>query len=487
MSKPSIIVIGAGMAGLTCAAYLAKAGFAVQVFEQHTRPGGYISSFQRKGFTFPAGPTSFGSNGIIFPILQELGLENSIRFARAGHQISWAEKDIPLINPQQLERELALIFPQERAGLQRYFRWVKICGEGFGDLMDSGVMFGRHAGRSAFGTMLRHPLFPWAVAKVRNQTNRSLHRRYFSDPRLIALLDRLGYPVMSGQSTLGMWTAYFNDTWVPVGGMQSMADRLAQCAQAHGGVIHFGQSVRRIRLEGQRARGVELEDGTCVSGDWVISAADLMHTCLDLIGQEHLGAGMPAKLARALPSESTFTVFLGLRGSPQLSAVLERFRNSHVNYCGKDGRQLHLVLLSKDDPSLAPAGGHALSLGYLSPYAEWENLKDDPARYRAEKARRTDALLRQAEEFIPGLGAHIAVQESATPLTCERYTGNWRGGTAGWCWDPQAAQRFDWQRDIPVEHFRAIGHYVFNPGGVPTAMITAWYIAQEIIKEGISS
>ena len=93
MSKPSIIVIGAGMAGLTCAAYLAKAGLAVQVFEQHTRPGGYISSFQRKGFTFPAGPTSFGSNGIIFPILQELGLENSIRFARAGHQISWAEKD----------------------------------------------------------------------------------------------------------------------------------------------------------------------------------------------------------------------------------------------------------------------------------------------------------------------------------------------------------------------------------------------------------
>jgi Phytoene dehydrogenase and related proteins len=482
LNKPSIIVIGAGMAGLTCAAYLAKAGLAVQVFEQHTRPGGYISSFNRKGFTFPAGPTSFGSNGIIFPILRELGLENSIRFARAGHQISWAEKDIPLTNPQQTESELAQIFPQEQANLRRYFRWVKIGGEGLQDLMASGVMFGRHAGRSAFGTLLRHPLFPWAVGKARNQTNRSLHQNYFSDRRLIAMLNQLGYPVMSGQNTLGMWISYFDDTWVPEGGMQSMADGLAQCVQAHGGEIHLRQSVRRIRLEGQRACGVELEDGTGVSGDWVISAADLMHTCLNLIGQEHLGAGMPAKLAAALPSESAFSVYLGLRGSPQLSAGLERFRNSHVSYSGKDGRPIHLVLLSKDDPSLAPAGGHALSLGYLSPYTEWENLKDDPAGYRAEKTRRTDALLKQVEEFIPGLGAHVEVHESATPLTCERYTGNWRGSTAGWCWDPQTVQHFDWQRDIPVEHFRAIGHYIFNPGGVPTAMITAWYIAQEIIK-----
>ncbi len=487
MNKPSVIVIGAGMAGLTCAAYLAKAGLAVQVFEKHTRPGGYISSFERKGFTFPAGPTSFGSNGIIFPILQELDLENQIRFVRAGHQISWAEKDIPLINPQQLERELAQVFPAERASLRRYFRWVKIGGEGFQDLMNSGVMFGRRAGRSAFGTMLRHPLFPWAIGKARNQTNRSLHRQYFSDQRLIAMLDQLGYSVMSGQSTLGMWTAYFNDSWVPVGGMQSMADGLAQCVQAHGGQIHLGRSVRRIRLEGQRACGVELEDGTGVSGGWVISAADLMHTCLDMIRQEHLGAEMAGKLARALPSESTFTVFLGLRDSPQLSASLERFHNSHVSYCGKDGRPLHLVLLSRDDPSLVPVGGHTLSLGYLSPYAEWEDLKNDPARYRAEKERRTNELLKQAEEFIPGLGAHVEVQENATPLTCERYTGNWRGSTAGWCWDPQTEQHFDWQHDIPVEHFRAIGHYVFNPGGVPTAMITAWYIVQEIINNGTSS
>jgi len=73
----TISIIGAGMAGLTTAAYLARAGLKVDVYEQHTLPGGYISSFVRKGFTFPAGPSSITSNGIVFPILRELGLEGT--------------------------------------------------------------------------------------------------------------------------------------------------------------------------------------------------------------------------------------------------------------------------------------------------------------------------------------------------------------------------------------------------------------------------
>ena len=68
----NVIIIGAGMAGLTTTAYLACAGLKVDVYEQHTLPGGYISSFVREGFTFPARPTSITSNGIVFPILKEL-------------------------------------------------------------------------------------------------------------------------------------------------------------------------------------------------------------------------------------------------------------------------------------------------------------------------------------------------------------------------------------------------------------------------------
>lgn len=95
----------------------------------------------------------------------------------------------------------------------------------------------------------------------------------------------------------------------------------------------------------------------------------------------------------------------------------------------------------------------------------------------------TDELITRAEEFLPGLRAHIEVQESASPLTYERYTSNWQSATTGWNWNPALAPHFNLAKDLPIQNFYAVGHYTFNPGGVPTAMITAWYIAREILKQ----
>lgn len=485
MNQNNIVIIGAGMAGLTAAAYLARAGLKVQVFEQHTLPGGYISSFVREGFTFPAGPTSFSSNGIIFPILQELGLAGKQHFVRAAHQISWSEHDIPLRDPQQVQHDLAKCFPAEQRGLEHYFRWVKIGGDAFRDLLESGLMFGRDVFKTTLRLFLRHPLYPWVTWVARGQTNRSLHRHYFKDASLRQLLDQLGYPVMSAQNTLGMWISYFRDTWVPQGGMQAFANTFVHYIREHGGEAHLGKKVKRIWVKEGQALGVELEDRTQIPARWVISAADLRHTCFELIGREHLPSAMVAKLERARPSEPVFTVYLGLRDSPELANALERFRESHVCFTCADGEYIQLALLSKDDPSLAPTGKHALFIGVFTSYEDWAPLKGDKSAYRSRKAAVADELIARAEEFLPGLRAHIEVQEAASPLTFERYTSNWRGSTAGWSWDPAYTFHFN-IKDLPLKNFYAIGHYIFNPGGVPSAMITAWYIAREILKQSVS-
>jgi phytoene dehydrogenase-like protein len=156
-----VVIIGAGMAGLTAAAYLARAGLKVQIFEQHTLPGGYISSFTRKGFTFPAGPTSFGSNGIIFPILKELGLENNYHFLRVGHQMSWEGFDVPFHTPLQVQLDLSERFPEDKHGLKRYFHWVDVGGNGFKELLESGLMFGRGVLQTILPLLFHHPLFPF--------------------------------------------------------------------------------------------------------------------------------------------------------------------------------------------------------------------------------------------------------------------------------------------------------------------------------------
>jgi len=77
-----VVVIGAGIGGLTCGAFLAKEGLSVLVPEQHSRPGGYCTSFLRKGFTFDVGFDFFRGaerGGMFYNILEELGLKDEIQ------------------------------------------------------------------------------------------------------------------------------------------------------------------------------------------------------------------------------------------------------------------------------------------------------------------------------------------------------------------------------------------------------------------------
>ena len=478
----TVAIIGAGMAGLTAAAYLARAGLKVDVYDQHTLPGGYISSFVREGFNFPAGPTSITSNGIVFPILKELGLANKCKFLHIGHQMSWGEYDIPLRSTLQIQEKLSERFPAQSRALQRYFRWVEIGGGGFRQLAESGMMFGQGMLPKVPNLLLRHPLMPWALLVARGQTNRSLQQRYFSDLILRRMLDELAYPVMSALNTIGMWISYIDDTWVPAGGMQAFANTMVHFVEEHSGKVHLGRQVERIRVEKGRATGITLEDGSEIHADWVISAADFRHTCLELIGRDHLTSNLIGKLEQAHSSEPVFAVFLGLKSSPELERAFQRFHEPHVIFTCADGRTIQIVWLDKENASIVPEGKHSLFIGRLEKFKDWNQLKSDQDAYRACKNIATDELIRRAEEFLPGLRAHIKVLDSASPLTYERYTSNWQGATTGWNWNPVFAPRFNLAKDLPIQRFFTIGHYTFNPGGLPTAMITAWYIARKFLE-----
>jgi all-trans-retinol 13,14-reductase len=118
-----VIVIGAGLGGLTCGALLAKNGFKTLVLEQHTAPGGYCTSFKRKGFTFDAAVhflEGAGYGGFLYRILSGLEIENELEYHTMDPVYKVVYPDESIAIPADLNEYIALLsskFPAEKQGI----------------------------------------------------------------------------------------------------------------------------------------------------------------------------------------------------------------------------------------------------------------------------------------------------------------------------------------------------------------------------------
>ena len=125
-----VIIIGAGMGGLTCGAYLAKAGLKTLIVEKHYQPGGYVTSFKRRGFTFDGGAEGVlgcGEGDYINQGLKELGLDKEMQFVRIDPIEMFIVPTIKFPMPKNFEeykKELAKLFPEEEEGINKFFDTV---------------------------------------------------------------------------------------------------------------------------------------------------------------------------------------------------------------------------------------------------------------------------------------------------------------------------------------------------------------------------
>jgi all-trans-retinol 13,14-reductase len=448
------IIIGSGLGGLSCAAALARQGFAPLVIEQHDKPGGFATAFARPGgFVFDVSLHSTvvgerdGVRNLIngFPEITEVEFVLHPTLLRAifpEHDITVPQRD-----PSGFRTTLAGLFPDEREGIDGLFADMRGLTEEIGRISAAGGQV----------DMSRFPMdFPY-LFRLNNKTWGEMMDARLRDPKLKAIMSsQWGYyglppsrlscfyyamPFMSYLSAGGCY---------PKGRSQDISNAFARYITERGGKVLLNTKVDRIQVTNGAATGVATADGTEFTSRAVVSNADAFSTFRRMIADQSPLAEYEARWEQYSVSLSCFQVFLGLKrdlvgelGITDSEVFVDPAYDPEAGYqralAGDvEGGGIGIALYDAIYRGYSPPGKNTINILSLQGYGPWEQFEADyfagrKDAYYAEKKRMADLLIAQAERaLLPGLSDAIEVMDAATPLTNVRYTGHHRGAIYGW-------------------------------------------------------
>ena len=507
-----VIVIGAGLAGLSCAAHLAKAGKQVVVLEQHTRPGGLWASFSRQGIIFDISthwvtdPQALNQmlDGLGSPPVDFVQLEHLGRYVGPPGSTGSAGAAGTPPPPQTAAATPAwdILVSQDVAGFKQSVRdSFPTVSEGalsrlvqkaldLSRLLDSLPVYSPEL--ASLWTRLRagFRLVPH-VAGLR-RLSRMPAEEFFAGlfpgddlaglrAALYTLAPIPGMPAIGPLAILG--TGLRGRAYAPRGGSQILADAFAEAAIHNGAEIRYSQEVVSILTADRAVRGVSLSDGSVLTASSVVSAADAKQTFYRLLGRDRV----PDSYKKLLEGQPVSEPYGLISLVTTLEPAALGFDGTDVFVC--PSADVPRALESKepeDCPFLLvfpqyvePGTDRAVrGLQVVVPAAwawreHWETwpTPERGAAYRALKEDWSGTIIPRVQEYFPRLATHLLAVDTATPITFHRYTLNTEGAPVGWHY----TGRRRWKQKVPfLRGLYQAGHWVGPSGAVPVTRSGKW-------------
>ena len=482
-----VVVIGAGLGGLCCGAYLARQGFPVTVVEQHSVPGGYATSFDRAQGRFSFEVSLHGTSlqsTVPVQILTDIGVWDKIDLVALPevYRLKTPQVDIavPQKDPAEYIRRVAAHFPEEAEGIRGFV-------EAMIGLSDEVTAYDQS---SAFSKTLFKFLFPLLYRRmwrVRHQSLADMLDEHVRNPAAREILAGLwGYYGLPPSQLSGFFYANATGGYLQNGSFyirqrsQDLSLAMAAAVEDAGGKILYDVPVERILTTQGAATGVALADGRELPARAVVSNASALATFQQMLPSHAVPADFLDRLGRLRPSISTFIVWLGL--NREIKDAIPAYSTHVATGSGIDADYraavegdvekvgFSVTVYDKLFPGYSAPGTSTVMLLCLCGYGPWEKYEADyragrKSAYREEKQRWAEVLVRRAAgDVIPGLGAMIEVREAATPLTNWRYTGNTGGAIYGFEQSMDNAYMNRIENRTPLKGLYLTGAWG-NPGG----------------------
>ncbi len=362
-----IAVIGAGISGLSAAAYVAQAGHEVHVFEKHATPGGRARQFKTtNGYTFDMGPSWYWMPDVINNFFRDFGGAASDFY------------ELVALDPQfeMIFADTTLKVPRAYTDLRNLFESIE---PGAGAKLDRFMEAAHHKYVVGMQDFVHQPCYSWkefmspgifrSAVKLDLFTSfRRYVQRYFSHPQLVALME---FPVIFlGASpkkipalySLMNYGGYALGTWYPMGGFYQLILAMQKIGEAEGVHFHFEHNVDQFNVDGSKVKSLTSK-GKEYFFDAIIASSDYHHTetLLDVSKRNYRESYWSSRTF----APSCLIYYLGfsekIPGLQHHTLFFEHDLDLHVDaiYKQKEWPQQPLFYAccpSKTDPGVAPAG-----------------------------------------------------------------------------------------------------------------------------------
>ena len=482
-----IIIVGAGIAGLSAGIYALKAGFEAEIFEKNAVAGGECMGWNRKGYHIDNcihWLTGTLPNTDLWNVWKTVGaIDENTEYANTSkfYTSRFDGKEVSLWNDLEKSRkELLAESPEDEAEINKFFDFVelaKTCEVPSKKPLDMmGIKDYIEMGKAM-------PYMPKLMKEYGNISCEELAKRFKSPVIHKLMTDYLPAGYTAYSLIISYATMASGNGNIPLKGSLAMSLRMADKFKAMGGKLHTATPVKKIVTKGRKAAGIELEDGSFVAADEVISAVDTSF----LFGHLIDGKYMPKLLKKAYSDKKAYPVTSGFQAAYAIDSSFSG-KDTILFDCAplKIGKNTFTRISVKNyayDKSFAPEGKTVLQTNIVQSEADFEYWKSlSPDEYKKAKAALVEEITERIAKEFPELEGKMELLDCWTPLTYEKYCHAYHGAYMGFVTTANTKPARFKGVVKGIKNLWIAGQWVMSPGGLPVAVISGKFAIQRILK-----
>ncbi|MEA4981796.1 MAG: NAD(P)/FAD-dependent oxidoreductase [Paludibacter sp.] len=533
--KYDAVVVGGGIAGLTAAAYLAKAGQSVALFERQSKTGGLVQTFQRNKVYFDGGLRSIENSGIVFPMLKQLGIE--IDFLKSNISVGIADSVLILKDKSSLYEYGSFLkshFPENGKDIEAIIKEIrKIMG--YMDVLygiDNPIFLDIKKDYRYFMTTV----FPWmfkflfTIGKISelDEPVETYMKRFTKNQALIDLIIQHFFQHTPASFALSYFSLYL-DYHYPKGGTATLIEQMTAYVVQHGGDVKTGVTIESLHPEQkyvvdsnggrtdytnliwtgdqkllynsipiEKLKNRKLIDKITEKRSYIrdLKGGDSVYTAYLTVDEDkeyfaNICTGhffyTPDKTGLSSLSKDDMEQFVNQQEIQNEDTAL---KNKVKQYLSKYFRlnTFEIAIPVLRDADLSPTGKVGLVVSLLFDYRLAKKIDEFgwTEEIRDYLEHLTIEILDQS--IFPGIKEKVTAKFSSTPLTIEKLTGNTDGGITGWAhtnpYLPVVNKMSKVARSVDtiLPSVYQAGQWVYSPSGLPVSILTGKLAADKCKK-----